>query len=200
MNTKNETLPKHQALYQIAERQAGYFTARQANTVGLTRPLLSYMVKTGALQRIQHGIYRLTRFPEMPFADLFIAWLAVGPRAVISHASALAVYELSDGIPSANHLTVPRTTSRRHKGLRLHTNTLRSTEITQRAGLPLTTVPRTLADLAAGGLSEEQIRHAVHETIARGLVTRVALAEYAQQRGGRAARLIGEALATETAE
>lgn len=200
MKPKNETLPKHQALYQIAERQAGYFTAHQASTVGLTRPLLSYMVKTGALQRIQHGIYRLTRFPEMPFADLFIAWLAVGSRAVISHESALAVYELSDVIPSAIHLTVPRTTSRRHKGLRMHTNSLRPSEITDRAGLPLTTVPRTLADLAASGLSEEQIQQAVHQAIARGLVTRVALANYARQRRGRAARLIGDALAVESTE
>ena len=112
MKSHTKPTPDHQQLYQLAEQQAGYFSTRQARTVGLTRPLLSYYTKTGYLQRIQRGVYRLTRFPEMPLADLFVAWLVAGPRAVISHESALAVYDLTDVLPSEIHLTVSRTTSR----------------------------------------------------------------------------------------
>lgn len=182
--------PDHQKLYQLAEQQAGYFSTRQARTVGLTRPLLSYYTKTGYLHRIQRGIYRLSRFPEMPFADLFVAWLAAGPGAVISHESALAVYDISDVLPSEIHITVPRTASRRGKEMRLHTKQLRKSEITQRAGLPVTTIARTLADLAISGLGEEQIRLAISQTLERGLITREALKKDAQKRGGRVARLI----------
>ena len=187
--------PDHQKLYQLAEQQAGYFSTRQAHTVGLTRSLLSYYTKTGYLQRIQRGVYRLSRFPEMPFADLFVAWLAAGPRAVISHESALVVYDLSDVLPSEIHITVPRTTSRRGKEMRLHTKQLRKSEITQRAGLPVTTIARTLADLAISGLGEEQFRLAIAQAVERGLITREALNMYARKRGGRTARLIFKMIA-----
>lgn len=190
MNRPVKLSPDHQKLYQLAEQQAGFFSTRQARTAGLTRPLLSYYTKTGYLQRIQRGIYRLSRFPEMPFADLFVAWLAAGPRAVISHESALAVYDLSDVLPSEIHVTVPRTTSRRGKTMRMHTKQLRKSEITQRGGLPVTTLARTLADLAVSGLGEEQIRLAISQALERGLITRKALKKDAQKRGGRPARLI----------
>lgn len=195
MKRQAKPSPDHQQLYHIAEQQAGYFSTRQARAVDLTRPLLSYYTKTGYLQRIQRGIYRLSRFPEMPFADLFVAWLAAGPRAVISHESALAVYDLSDVLPSEIHITAPRTASRRGKEMRQHTNQLHKSEITQRAGLPVTTIERTLADLAISGLVEEQIRLAIAQALERGLITREALRKYAQRRGGRAEQLIGKTLA-----
>jgi len=176
--------PDHNTLYQIAEQQAGYFTTAQASVAGFTRPLIAYHVRKGQFQRIKHGIYRLVRFPEMPQADLSIALLEVGPQAVISHDSALALYDLSDSLPGAIHLTVPRTSSRRHPELRLHTSRLSRDEVTQRGGLPVTTVTRTLVDLITGHWPEEQILQAIQEAVQHGLVTRKGLSEYAERRGG----------------
>jgi predicted transcriptional regulator of viral defense system len=188
------TSPDHGKLYQIAERQAGYFTARQARSAGFGPALLSYYAKTGRLQRVRRGLYRLVEFPEMPLADLFIAWLSVGEEAVVSHDSALALYDLSDLIPSEIHLTVPRTTSRRRKGVRLHTRRLSPDEVTRREGLPVTTVLRTLADVILDGLSDALVRQAIQEALARGLVTRDALLKDALRRGGRVARLVQSSL------
>lgn len=193
MKTQSKRSPNPHKLYQIAEQQAGYFTAQQARAAGFTPPLLSYHTQTGHLLRIKRGIYRLAQFPEMPFADLFVAWLQAGKDAVISHDSALAVYELSDVLPSEIHVTVPRTASRRRPGIRLHTNRLTRREITRRAGLPVTTVPRTLADVSASGLGEEQIHQAIREALARGLVTEKTLLNYARRRGGRMARVVSRA-------
>ena len=137
-----------------------------------------------------HGLYRLAQFPHSSFEDLYAAWLGAGPAAVISHDSALAVYDLSDNLPSAVHVIVPRTASRRRAGLRLHTHRLAPKEITRREGLPLTTVPRTLADVAAGGLAEELVVQAIQEALQRGLTTPAALRRYAQRRGGRGAQLM----------
>jgi predicted transcriptional regulator of viral defense system len=144
MNTKSTSSPNHDQLYQIAETQAGYFTAAQARQARFSHALLSYHFQAGLYERICPGIYRLKRFPASPHEDLFIAWLRVGPRAVISHDSALALYNLSDLLPNAIHLTVPRTASRRHPGLCLHTNQLEISDVTHYAGLPSTTVPRTI--------------------------------------------------------
>ncbi len=182
-------------LYEIAEAQAGYFTTAQAQTAGFSPPTLAYHVKHGRFLHSWHGVYRLAQFPHTPFEDLYAAWLTAGPAAVISHESALALYGLSDNLPSAVHLIVPRTASRRHPGLRLHTHHLKPAEITRREGLPLTTVPRTLADVAAGGLAEELVGQAIHEALQRGLAAPEALRHYAHQRGGRGAHLILKALA-----
>jgi len=194
---KPKLAPDRQKLYHIAEPQAGYFTTQQARQAGFTQPLLSYYAKTGYLTRIARGVFRLTQFPEMPFGDLFVAWLQAGHDAVISHESALAVYELSDVLPGEIHLSVPRTASRRRRGIRWHTCRLTAREITRRAGLPVTTITRTLADIVVSGLGEEQIQQAIHEALARGLVTGKTLASFAARRKGSVARVIQNALATE---
>jgi predicted transcriptional regulator of viral defense system len=183
-------LPNHQALYELAEPQAGYFTTAQAQAAGFSRPLLAYQTKAGRFLHVAHGLYRLTQFPHSPFEDLFVAWLRAGPDAVISHDSALAVYGLSDHLPSRTHLIVPRTASRRRTGVRLHTHRLKPSEVTHREGLPLTTVPRTLADISACGLGEEQVVQAIGEALQRGLATAKELRQYAGKRGGRGAELI----------
>jgi len=98
-----------------------------------------------------------------------VVWLQTGPGSVISHGSALALYELSDALPVAVHVTVPRSASRRRSGMRLHTQRLAPTDVTRRGGLAVTTVPRTLADVAAAGLAEEFVAQAVQQALARGL-------------------------------
>ena len=182
--------PDHGALYLVAEQQAGYFSTAQTRQVGFSRSLLSYHVDTGRFVRVKPHVYRLAEFPAFPHEDLYVAWLQVGPHAVISHESALALYDLSDVLPTRVHLTVPRTTSRRRRGIQFHTKQLTEREVTHFAGLSVTTVPRTLADVTAAGLADEQVRLAIHQAVDRGLVTRAALLELAAQRNGRLEQLI----------
>lgn len=189
--------PDHQGLYLLAEQQAGYFSPSQARQAGFSRSLLSYHHNTGHFARVRSGVYRLAQFPASPHEDLHIACLQVGPEAVVSHDSALALYELSDLLPAEVHVTAPRSASRRHPGLRLHTNRLRQEDVTRYEGLPVTTVQRTLADVAATGLADEQVRPAIQEALRRGLATRESLLSMAAQRGGRLKRLANEALPDE---
>ena len=184
----------YDALYPVAEQQAGYFTAAQARAAGYSQRQLTYYVRTHRFDRMRPGIYRLTHHPASANEDLFLAWLQVGPQAVISHESALALYELSDALPAAIHFTIAPQTSRRHPGLRLHTNRLHADETTWFGGLPVTTVPRTIVDVAATGLAEELVTQAVHEALQRGLVLADSLRAAAEHRGGRAQRLIQRAL------
>ena len=177
-------------LYQIAEAQGGYFTARQAQSVGISRRQLTYHTDTGRFVRVGRGIYRLALFPHSPYEDLFIAWLRTGGKGVISHESALALYELSDVMPAEIHLIVPPTASRRHPGLRLHTNRLTPEDITTYRGLPVTTVPRTIAHVSAAGLADELVIQAIQEAIQRGMVTKKQMRDLAQQQGGRTQHLI----------
>lgn len=190
--------PDHDRLFEVAEGQAGYFTATQAAAAGFNSSLLSYHTKRGQFERVRPGVYRLKRFPASPYEDLFVAWLWAGPEAVISHDSALALYDLSDLLPAETHVTVPRTASRRRAGLRLHTNRLQPGDVTRYAGLPVTTAARTIADVASAGLADELVLQAIHEALQRGLATPAELHAASAYRGGRVLRLIGLALAAET--
>lgn len=59
-----------------------------------------------------------------------------------------------------------------------------------REGLPITTVSRTITDVARGGLAEEQIRRAIREALQKGLTTREAHCLQAERHRGRAAQVI----------
>mgnify|MGYP000481936155 CR=1 FL=1 len=185
----------HSDLYQIAEQQGGYFSAGQARRAGLSKALLSYHARQGRFLHIRRGIYRLTEFPETPYADLIVAWLTAGEKAVVSHESALLLYGLTDLLPAEIHLTVPRTASRRRRGVRLHTARLSDDEITFRHGLPVTALPRTLVDLIRSGVDEEWIRQAVRQALERGLVSEATLQDQARRRGGQVAAVIQRVLA-----
>ncbi len=186
--------PDGRRLYRMAERQAGYFTARQAQKAGYSHTLLSYHTRTGKFQRLRHGVYRWADFPEMPHADLFVAWLSAGPKAVISHDSALALYGLSDLLPAQIHLTVPRTASRRQSGVRFHTARLRPEEVTEREGLPVTTLLRTLRDLIRDGVSIDLIHQAVQQALECGLLRQEDLLAEAQHYSRRVAQVLRQAV------
>lgn len=186
MNTK----PDYDRLYEFAEEQAGYFTAAQAHEAGFSWERLTNSVKSGKFLRIAAGVYRLSQFPRRPHEDLFYTWLSVGPNSVISHESALSYYDLSDVLPTEIHVIVPRTASRRREKIRLHTNRLAPDEVTTRGGLRVTTVARTIGDVASSGLSEELVRQAIQEALRQGLVAKSELLSQAERRGGRAKRII----------
>jgi predicted transcriptional regulator of viral defense system len=190
--------PNFNRLYEIAENQAGYFTANQAQEVGYSWERLSYYVTTGKFTRVRRGVYRLVQFPGSSYEDLFVAWLKTGPDAVISHESALYLYQLSDILPSEVHVIIPRTGSRRRKGIHLHTNRLNPDEVTRREGLPVTSAARTIIDVAARGMAEEHIRQAVHEAIREGLAGKEELLSMASRRGGRVLRILENVLDNET--
>ena len=190
-------MPDHDSLYQLAEQQAGYFTATQARDAGFSYSLLSYHVGTGRFNRVRPRVYRIVQFPSSPHEDLHVACLQAGFQAVISHDSALALYGLSDLLPHQIHVTLPRSASRRRPGLHLHTKRLRPDDVTGYEGLPVTTVLRTLIDVAAAGLADEQVRQAIQEALRRGLVARESLLWLTASRRGRIKRLVHEALREE---
>lgn len=194
-NAQPSGQPDPDRLFSVAEAQTGYFTTVQAQGAGYSRGLVAHHAKSGSFERVRSGVYRLTRFPGSPREDLYIAWLEAGPRAVVSHDSALELYQLSDLLPSETHLTLPRTSSRRRSGIRMHTTSLDATDIAVRDGLPVTTVARSIADVARSGGAAEIIWQAVHEALDRGLVSEEELRRQASTRGGRARREILAALA-----
>ncbi len=166
--------------------------------MGFTWERLSSNAKIGKFSRISQGIYRLSHFPGSPHEDFFVAWLRTGDDSVVSHESALSIYNLTDILPGDVHVIVPRTASRRRRGIRLHTSRLNPGDVTTREGLPVTTIPRTIADLINSGLAYEHIENAIKEALQRGLVTDSDLLDVATTRGGYVEIMIRQVLRSET--
>lgn len=168
--------PNHRDLFLIADSQHGYFTAAQAKSCGFSTSLIRYHVDTGKYVRVRRGLYRLRDYPPFYREHVVIAWLSLGPdRAVISHESALDLYELSDVIPNATHLTIPRTTNwvPNVRGARIHMTTRpwQPGEVQFREGLPVTSPERTIMDAAEMGTGPEQIELAIVQALTRGITT-----------------------------
>ncbi len=168
-----------------AYQQGGYFNASQARAHAVSRQLLEHHIRRGRFKRIRRGLYRIQGFPTDEHDEIREAWMAVGvPDALVSHESALTLLNLSDNIPEAVHMLVPR----RRRGLRpppgvmLHTRPDdEKVPNVWRDGLPLTAPSRTLLDVSER-LQPEQLAMAVGQALRRGLLTGDQLEAEAQRR------------------
>lgn len=156
----------------IAFVQAGYFTAAQALEVGYSYQAQKYHVDSGNWVRVDRGMFRLPHWPSAT-DDQYVLWsLWSGGRGVVSHESALQVFALSDVDPVRIHLTVPLGFRSSDPLIVLHREPLPADDVEQRGAWRVTTPLRTLADVAAGELSQEHVDQAVSDAMERGLVTR----------------------------
>lgn len=159
------------ALHAVAFAQAGYFTAAQAKTVGYSYQAQKYHVDHGNWMRVDRGLFRLPEWPSSP-EDVYARWVTwSGGRAVISHDSALAVHGLSDLNPAKIHLTVPKGFRAKDDAVVTHTAALTVDDIEQRGSFPVTTVERTLFDVAASPQSQEIVDQAVADAVRMELTT-----------------------------
>jgi len=172
---------KHnQTVYAVAETQHGYFTVGQADSEGVSPDRVRDMARRGVVERVSRGVYRVTQYPLSPRgayleAALWPAATRGGEPGVISHESALALYELSDVSPAALHVTVPpdrRITRKPPTSLRIHRAVLAPGEIVAHDGVPVTTVERAIRDVHASHTDPAIVRQAIHDGHRSGYLTR----------------------------
>lgn len=169
---------RRQRLFSLADRQAGYFTASQARETGYSDRLIHHHSAQGSWIKVGWGLYRLRDYPATSEEDLVQLYLwsrdKLGtPKAVVSHDTALALYELSDLMPTQYHLSVP--TGFRKKlppGVVLHPSALQPADVSWRNGYRITTPLRTLLDVARSGVSPEHISLASKQALLRGMIRR----------------------------
>lgn len=190
----------HDRLYHLAESQAGYFTTQQAVGVGMDRSTLAHHARPrGRYMRVRRGLYRLQQFPSSSHEHVVAVWLGVSdPDAVVSHESALELYELSDVIPTAVHVSVPRSKrgQRPRPGVRFHTleRPPAREEVRSLHGIPVTSPERTIVDALAAGTQPEQIEFAISQALERGHTTPRRLRAAAAHRSQRVRELIERTL------
>lgn len=180
-------------LQALAFRQAGYFTAAQAKDVGYSYQAQKHHVDTGNWVRVDRGMFRLPEWPASA-EDAYVRWaLWSKGRGVLSHASALAVHQLSDINPHRVHLTVDRDFRARDDAVVLHVADLEDADIESRGAWSLTTVERTILDVAPD-LPQEQLDAVLRDALEAGRLTRRRIRNLIDRAGDRAALRLERAL------
>ncbi len=142
----------------MAADQWGLVTRRQAERAGVPRATLDRLFSAeDVVDRVAHGVYRLTMAPTPDHLALRAAWLQLAPdvpawerrpdQGVVSHRSAAAVYGIGD-LPADRHeFTLPTRRQSRRPDVRLHRRQLVDRDWIWLRGLPVTLPSRIVDDL-----------------------------------------------------
>ena len=127
--------------------------------------------------RAAPGVYVMAGTPGTFEQRLWIGWLATGPQAIVSHESAAQLRAIPNVVRERIALTVPHSGYHRIKDVTVHQiSDLLPEHVSLVDGLPVTTVPRTIVDLAAI-VSPMRLRSIIEDSKFAGLTTPVAVGE-----------------------
>jgi very-short-patch-repair endonuclease len=162
MDPQNDTHRGGAAIGALAAAQWGVVARGQLLDAGLSATAIRNRVRSGHLIRLHRGVYAVGHERLRREGRWLAAVLAVGPGAALSHRDAAGLHDLR---PANHALTDVTTTANRpdEPGIRVHrTRTLAAQDVTTVSGIPVTTVARTLVDLA-GRIPQDHLAKAVRE-------------------------------------
>jgi hypothetical protein len=153
------------AVAALAERQHGVVSTAQLHAAGVAQDAVEWRVRQRRLHRVHRGVYVVGQSRLTQRARMWAAVLACGgaEAAVLSHRTAAAAWDLSPLPTGKLDVTTMRRSASTAK-LRVHeAHTLDRLDdvVRQPDGLPVTSVARTLVDLA-GVLTAEQLERTCH--------------------------------------
>jgi very-short-patch-repair endonuclease len=167
----------------LAARQHGVVSRAQLREAGLSDAAITRRSEAGRLHVVHRGVYSVGHTVLGRHGRWMAAVLAGGPGAVLSHASAAALWEIRPSAAVVIDVTTRRT-GRKRAGLRIHgPRALPPGEVTVRDGIPVTTAARTLLDRAAV-LQRRALERALDEAEIRELTDYPALDALARAHPG----------------
>ncbi len=171
---------------ELAGRQYGVVARVQlVRKIGLGPSAIDRRLRLERLHRLHLGVYAVGHRVVSREGRWMAAVLACGDGAVLSHRSAAALWGIRSR-PARGIEVTTQTKSRSPGGIHRHFSVLPTDEVTARRGIPVTTVPRMLFDLAAVS-SLDVVEHSMRESerlqLSDGLSLEDLLARYPRRRG-----------------
>jgi hypothetical protein len=149
------------AIVRMANRRKGLVTREELLAAGFTRRHIARRLQSQLLIPEYDGIYRVGHCAPNLETSYLAAVLACGEGTLLSGRAAAYLYGLIRGTAPKPEVTTP--TQRRPKGVVVH-RTRRVTDTATYRGIPITTVARTVVDMAPDstpGELAELFHHAV---------------------------------------
>ena len=154
----------------------------QLEALGFGCGAIDARVRSNRLNGVHRGVYAVGHRRLTQRGHWMAAVLACGKSAALSHRSAAALWGLV-GARGPSDVTSPCGRPGR-EGIRLHRGRLRADERTARDGIPVTTVARTLLDLAEV-FDADRLRRAMEEADRLNLLQVPALVRVCDRGAGR---------------
>jgi len=159
MDPQNDT---DRVIGELAARQWGVVARSQLLDVCVSPTAIRDRVRAGRLLPLHRGVYAVGHSRLRSEGFWLAAVLAVGPGAALSHRDAAGLH----GLRPANHARIDVSTAGRARSsakIEVHrTRALAAPDTTTVHGIPVTTVARTLLDLA-GTIPSDHLAKAVKE-------------------------------------
>ena len=156
-------------LARLARNSYGVVTRRELLGAGITPEELRQRIQCGALLPVHRGVYRVGHLAPSREATYLAAVKASGNGALLAGRAAAHLWGLIRGAPPAPEVISSRDS--RPKGfVAHHARGLDPRDAGRRLRIPVTTVPRTLVDLAAC-LPSPALARACHEAGVKYRVT-----------------------------
>ena len=167
VSSSHATTNPDAAVAQIASKQHGVVTFEQLRDVGLGTGAIHLRVRNGRLHRLHRGVFAVGHARISREGRWMAAVLALGDGAVLSHVSAAALWGIRHSSSAYVHVTVPTGAGReRRRGVVVHRSvTLGRSDVTEHDGVAVTSVSRTLLDLA-GMLTPARLERAIERSLA----------------------------------
>jgi hypothetical protein len=141
--------PLSRVVAELAARQWGVLSRAQLRGLGASPAAIDLWVRRSRLHVVYRGVYALGHTSLKVEGRRLAAVLACGQGAVLSHRSAAAHWGLLATEQTRIDVTAPRSRDG-VPGIRLHTSrSLDARDTASHEGIPITSVARTLLDLAA---------------------------------------------------
>jgi hypothetical protein len=153
-------------IHELAAAQHGVVARRQLLDLGLGKDAIDHRLGSGRLRRLERGVYALGHIELRREGRTLAVLLTCGDDAVLSHRSAAALWGLRPWSDTFVELTItgPRGTRRRRGRIVHRSRDLPIEERTIERGIPVTSVARTLLDLAAV-VPPHHLRRAVERSV-----------------------------------
>jgi hypothetical protein len=177
-----------------AGRRWGVIDEAGLDEAGVGRMATRRAVASARMQRAHSGVYYIGVGPMPPEARRLAAVLAVGDGAHLGYRSAAAHWGLRTSEPARPEVIAPRRGRRQIPGVHVHeSRRLDADQFTTHRVIPISTVARTLADLAAV-VSERETARAVERAEVLQLLDVKPLLAASEGRPGHAAvrRVLGD--------
>jgi hypothetical protein len=142
---------RERAISALFASQKTLATVGQLADLGLTPRAIQSRAQVGRLHRVHSGVYSTTPPALLPVRACWLAAvLACGPGAVLSHRSAAALWGIHASSRAATDVTTLTGRGRKVDGVEAHrAATLTPADITTVDGIPVTSIARTILDLAS---------------------------------------------------